>query len=125
MQIAGTTSQTTTTAATTTPVQPLASPTAAASQAGNIVMVLLECLFHLHSLCIHIILTCSDYGATLLSIKYLLISMFSYLNFNYILLRNIYIIYRCSNILFIFAKFVLICGFLSKIEQGIVLIFDP
>ncbi|XP_076175839.1 nuclear factor Y-box A isoform X3 [Ptiloglossa arizonensis] len=32
MQIAGTTSQTTTTAATTTPVQPLASPTAAASQ---------------------------------------------------------------------------------------------
>lgn len=40
MQIAGTTSQTATTAATTTPVQPLASPTAAASQAGNVVMVI-------------------------------------------------------------------------------------
>ncbi|XP_076236152.1 nuclear factor Y-box A isoform X2 [Calliopsis andreniformis] len=39
MQIAGTTSQTATTAATTTPVQPLASPTATASQAGNVVMM--------------------------------------------------------------------------------------
>ncbi|XP_012138192.1 nuclear factor Y-box A isoform X2 [Megachile rotundata] len=39
MQIAGTTSQTTTTAATTTPVQPLASPTATATQAGNVVMM--------------------------------------------------------------------------------------
>ncbi|XP_043678342.1 nuclear transcription factor Y subunit alpha isoform X1 [Vespula pensylvanica] len=39
MQIAGTTSQTTTTAATTAPVQPLASPTATASQAGNVVMM--------------------------------------------------------------------------------------
>lgn len=40
MHIAGATSQTATTAATTTPVQPLASPTAAASQAGNVVMVI-------------------------------------------------------------------------------------
>lgn len=40
MQIAGTTSQTATTAATTTPVQPLASPTATATQAGNVVMVI-------------------------------------------------------------------------------------
>ncbi|KOX73868.1 Nuclear transcription factor Y subunit alpha [Melipona quadrifasciata] len=39
MHIAGATSQTATTAATTTPVQPLASPTAAASQAGNVVMM--------------------------------------------------------------------------------------
>ena len=41
MQIPGTASQTTTTAATTTPVQPLASPTATASQAGNVVMVII------------------------------------------------------------------------------------
>ncbi|XP_012175807.1 nuclear transcription factor Y subunit alpha isoform X2 [Bombus pyrosoma] len=39
MQIAGATSQPTTTAATTTPVQPLASPTAAATQAGNVFMM--------------------------------------------------------------------------------------
>lgn len=40
MQIAGATSQPATTAATTTPVQPLASPTAAATQAGNVFMVI-------------------------------------------------------------------------------------
>lgn len=39
MHIAGATSQTAATAATTTPVQPLASPTATASQAGNVVMM--------------------------------------------------------------------------------------
>ncbi|XP_076641275.1 nuclear factor Y-box A isoform X2 [Halictus rubicundus] len=39
MQIAGTTSQTATTAAATTPVQPVASPTPTASQAGNVVMM--------------------------------------------------------------------------------------
>ncbi|CAK9818968.1 Nuclear transcription factor Y subunit alpha [Anthophora plagiata] len=39
MQIAGTTSQTTAAAAATTPVQPLASPTTTASQAGNVVMM--------------------------------------------------------------------------------------
>lgn len=42
MQIAGTTSQTATTAATTTPVQPLGSPTSTASQAGNVVMVIID-----------------------------------------------------------------------------------
>lgn len=42
MQIAGTTSQTATTAATTTPVQPLGSPTSTVSQAGNVVMVMME-----------------------------------------------------------------------------------
>ncbi|XP_068991947.1 nuclear transcription factor Y subunit alpha isoform X1 [Neodiprion pinetum] len=39
MQIAGTTSQTSTPTANTAPVQPLSSPTATASQAGNIVMM--------------------------------------------------------------------------------------
>lgn len=39
MQIAGTTTQTTTSTANTAPVQPLASPNATASQAGNIVMM--------------------------------------------------------------------------------------
>lgn len=42
MQIAGTTSQTATTAATTTPVQPLGSPTSTVSQAGNVVMVIID-----------------------------------------------------------------------------------
>lgn len=41
MQIAGTTSQTATTAA-TTPVQPLGSPTSTVSQAGNVVMVIID-----------------------------------------------------------------------------------
>ena len=40
MQIAGSTAQTTTSVATTTPVQPMSSPTATATQAGNIVMVI-------------------------------------------------------------------------------------
>ncbi|XP_026675108.1 nuclear transcription factor Y subunit alpha isoform X2 [Ceratina calcarata] len=39
MQIAGTSQQATTTAATTAPVQPLASPTGTATQAGNVVMM--------------------------------------------------------------------------------------
>lgn len=40
MQIAGATTQAATSTATTSPVQPLASPTATVSQAGNVVMVI-------------------------------------------------------------------------------------
>lgn len=65
MQIPGTASQTTTTAATTTPVQPLASPTATASQAGNVVMVItIKYVSFTYIVCVYIILTCSDYRAT-------------------------------------------------------------
>jgi hypothetical protein len=65
MQIANPTTQTTTTAA-STPVQQISTPTAAATQAGNIVMVItIKSLFHLHSPCINIIQTCSDYRATM------------------------------------------------------------
>lgn len=75
MQIAGTTSQATTTAATTTPVQPLASPTAAASQAGNVVMVITVNVSFTYIVCVHIILTCSDHRATLWATKYHLIKV--------------------------------------------------
>lgn len=55
MQIAGTPTQTATTAAATTPVQPLGSPTSTVSQAGNVVMVIIDRkVFHLHSLRVNI-----------------------------------------------------------------------
>lgn len=53
MQIAGTTTQATTNTATTSPVQPLASPTATVSQAGNVVMVIAKVI------CTHVVSTCS------------------------------------------------------------------
>lgn len=59
MQIAGTTTQATTNAATSSPVQPLASPTATVSQAGNVVMVIEKVICTI-SRYIQVMLTCSD-----------------------------------------------------------------